>query len=98
MSEPGWGRKFLEGCGIDPDDPADVEAAYRSAHADHVRWLTGNPQAEIDSETWDRLVEAVKDAKGWDRIPLGWPAPILVRLAEPLRDTLRRIPKEVADG
>ena len=97
MTEPGWGRKFLERCGVDPDDPADVEATYRSAHADHARWLTGNPQAEIDSETWDRLVEAVKDAKDWDRIPLGWPAPTLVLRTEPFRNTLRRIPKAAAE-
>lgn len=98
MAEPSWGRKFLERCGIDPDDPAAVEDLYRSTHTGHAAWLTGDPQSEIDSETWDRLVEAVKDLKGWDQIPLGWPAPYFALMAQPLRNTLRRIPKEVGDG
>jgi hypothetical protein len=83
-------RRWLRNCGVDPDDPAEMEATYRTVHGDHLRWLGGDSSSEIDGVTWTHFVEAVQVANGWDRIPLDWPAPTIVRVAEPFRNALPR--------
>ncbi len=87
--EPGWGRGFLVQCDIDPDDPADVRAAYESSRAAYGLWLW-TQKGEIDNEAYYMLVDAIKDLYGWTDLPLHWPAPTLVRMTQPLRNTLRR--------
>lgn len=89
---PGWGRKFLERCDIDPDDAAEVRATYESCRTDHGVWLrTG--AGEMDGGTYYMLVDAIKDLCGWTDFPLDWPAPILVLMAEPFRNLIPRSKK-----
>ena len=87
--EPGWGRKFLVRCGVDPGDPADVRATYESCRADYVLWLAKR-SGEIDDESYYTLVAAITDLYGWEQFPLDWPAPTLVMMARPLRNLLTR--------
>jgi hypothetical protein len=87
----GWGAKFLRRCGVDPDDPADVRAAYEGAREAYGRWLAGHG-GEIDDETYYTLVDAIKDLYGWAMFPYDWPAPTLVLLNQPLRNLLPRKP------
>lgn len=88
--EPGWGRGFLMQCDIDPDDPADVRAAYESCRTSYALWLWRG-EGEIDDEAYWMLVDAVKDLYGWTELPLDWPAPTLVRMAQPFRNLIPRI-------
>ena len=88
---PSWGRKFLERCGIDPDDPADVRATYESCREAHARWLATS-EGEIDADAHGLLVDAIRDLYGWDRFPLDWPAPTLVLMPQPFRNLLQRGP------
>ena len=90
---PGWGRKFLVRCGIDPDDPAEVRAGYESTREAYGRWLARG-EGEIDGECYYMLVDAVKDLYRWDVFPWDWPAPTLVFMPRPLRNLLRRIPTD----
>jgi hypothetical protein len=85
----GWGRKFLERCDINPDDETDARAAYESCRADHARWLATG-EGEMDGGTYWALVDAIKDLYDSERLPSDWPAPGLVRMAQPLRNSLTR--------
>lgn len=91
--ETGWGRKFLESCGVDPDCEVAVRTTYESCREAHGRWLFGEP-SEMDSETYYCLVAAIEDLYGWRRRPwpLDWAPPIIVPLREPLKNTLSRTP------
>lgn len=84
-----WGRKFLERCGIDPDDPSDVRAAYTSCREAHARWLAP-AEGDMDADTYWMLVDAIRDLYNWDRIPLDWPGPTLVLVPHPFRNLLSR--------
>jgi hypothetical protein len=87
--EPGWGRGFLEQCGIDPDNPTNVREVYESCHDGHVHWLlTG--EGWMDAEAYNMLVEAIEDTCGWEVWPLDWKPPRIVLVSEPFRNTLRR--------
>lgn len=93
--EPGWGRGFLEQCEIDPDDPADVRDAYDACRAQYGLWLWSQ-KGQIDDDAYYMLVDAIKDLYEWDAFPLDWPGPYLVRMTEPLRNTLKRTPRFAA--
>lgn len=94
MTDPGWGRAFLVRCDIDPDDLADIRAAYESCRDAHAQWMASG-EGEMDGETYYMLVDAIKDLMGWEYFPLDWPGPTLVMLAQPLRNL---IPRVKADG
>lgn len=85
----GWGRKFLERCGVDSDDPADVRATYESCRDAHGRWLALG-EGDMDGETYYTLVDAIKDLYGWGQFPFDWPAPTLVMMRQPIRNLLPR--------
>lgn len=87
--EHGWGRGFLVQCDIDPDNPAEVREAYESCRASYGLWLWRR-KGEIDDEAYWMLVDAIKDLYGCTDLPLDWPAPTLVRMTQPFRNTLRR--------
>jgi hypothetical protein len=87
---PGWGRKFLLRCAVDPDDPAAVRAVYESCRASHAKW-PWTLEGEMDGETCYMLVDAIKDLYGWERFPWDWPPPILVRMSRPFRNIIPRI-------
>lgn len=95
--EPGWGRGFLQQCEIDPDDPVDVRDAYESCRTQYGLWLWSQ-KGEIDDDAYYMLVDAIKDLYEWDTFPLDWPGPYLVRMTEPLRNTLKRKPQFAAPG
>lgn len=88
--EHGWGRGFLVQCDIDPDDPADVRAAYESCRTSHGKWMATG-EGEMGGESYYMLVDAIKDLYGWDAFPLDWPAPILFLQDKPFRNLLPRI-------
>jgi hypothetical protein len=91
--EPGWGRGFLQQCEIDPDDPAEVRAAYESCQRAYALWLrTG--EGDVDGEAYYMLVESIQDLYGWDAYPLDWPAPYLFLQDKPFRNLLQRKPRE----
>lgn len=91
QSQRPWGRSFFERCDIDPDNEADVRDAYESCRELHARWLwTG--EGEIDGGTYYMLVDAIKDLYSWGHFPLDWPPPIIVRMSQPLKNTLARKP------
>lgn len=87
MSCEGWGRRFLERCGVDPDDPADVRATYESCRDAHGRWLATR-DGDMDGETYRMLVDAIRDLYGWEELPLDWPGPTLALMSQPLRNLL----------
>lgn len=95
---PGWGRKFLLRCGVDPDDPTAVREGYESCRRDHALWLrTG--EGDMDGGTYYCLVDAIKDLYGWTEPghwPLDWLAPILFLQDKPLRNLLQRTPPETS--
>jgi hypothetical protein len=91
-TDHGWGRAFLARCGIDPDDPVDVRATYESCREAHAKWLATGA-GEMGDETYYTLADAIKDLYGWRDFPLDWPAPVLVRMAQPLRNLLQRRPQ-----
>lgn len=84
-----WAHRFLARCGANPDDPDDVRATYEATRDDHAKWMTGLG-GEINAETYGTLVYAVRALYGWLDWPLDWPAPTLVRMAEPFRNLLTR--------
>jgi hypothetical protein len=92
---PGWGRRFLEQCEINPDDPADVRDAYDACRAQYGLWLWSQ-KGQIDDDAYYMLVDAIKDLYEWDAFPLDWPAPTLVRMTQPFRDLLKRAPRPSA--
>lgn len=67
-------RRWLEQCGIDPDDLADVRRTYELARESYASALVGNSTAVINDEAYWNLVGAIKVANGWDQLPLEWPA------------------------
>jgi hypothetical protein len=86
---PGWGRKFLLRCAVDPDDPAAVRDAYESCRRDHaLRLRTG--EGEMDGGTYYMIVDAIKDLNGWTDFPLDWPGPYVFLQGRPLRNLLHR--------
>lgn len=85
-----WARKFLVRCGVDPDDLDDVRASFDAVRDGYIAWRTGKP-SEIDEETYQSLVYAIRAALGWVRWPLDWPAPYLALMSRPLRNLLPRV-------
>lgn len=88
-AEQGWGRAFLLDCNIDPDDEADVRAAYEACRRSHGRWLVSG-EGEMNADVYYMLVDAVKNIYGWECFPFDWPAPTLVLLRRPLRNLMPR--------
>jgi hypothetical protein len=90
-----WARNFLTRCGTNPDDQQHVRATYEATRDDHAKWMLGLG-GEIDAETYGTLVYAVRALYGWLDWPLDWPAPTLVRMAQPFRNLLERDPVHVS--
>jgi hypothetical protein len=85
-----WAREFLVGCGIDPDDPADVRSKFEATREGYIAWRIGQP-SEIDEEAYQALVYAIRAVFGWVHWPFDWPAPHVVLMSKPLRNLLPRV-------
>jgi hypothetical protein len=76
------GRKRLEALGLEPvDGPVDAavrqaatRALYEAERARYVRLAEAGLHFAPGHALYGMLVQAVKDANGWDRLPEDWPS------------------------